>query len=46
MIYGIKTMRFHYNNNGKAICGKDIDVRYLSTDWSMIDCQKCNSHKS
>ena len=39
-------MRFHYEVNGKPICNKVVDKRYLTDDWSMVDCIYCLNHKN
>lgn len=38
-------MRFHYLKDNKPICGKSVDMRYTTDDWSMVDCIYCLSHK-
>lgn len=38
-------MRFHYLKDNKPICGKQVDMRYTTDDWSMVDCTYCLSHK-
>jgi len=41
-------MRFHYLKDKKPICGKKLDprdFRYITNDWSMVDCQDCLGHK-
>jgi len=38
-------MRFHFIKDGKPICNKVVDPRYLTDDWSMVDCTYCLSHK-
>jgi hypothetical protein len=38
-------MIFHYLKDNKAICGRQSEPRYLTDDWSMVDCKMCSSHK-
>lgn len=38
-------MRFHYIKDNKPICKKVVDPRYLTDDWSMVDCTFCLGHK-
>jgi hypothetical protein len=38
-------MIFHYSKDNKAICGRNIESRYLTDDWSMVDCKICLFHK-
>lgn len=39
-------MNFHYLKDGKAICGRKIEDRYLTDDWSVVDCQRCYAKKN
>lgn len=38
-------MRFHFEVNNEPICRKIVDKRYLTDDWSMVDCIYCLTHK-
>ena len=38
-------MRFHYLKDGRPVCGKKVEMRYTSDDWSIVDCNYCLTHK-